>query len=63
MISGWLGELVAALPVKERRVELAVSQIAGAAEDNEIEWFNLDDACGHEDFVRLRGAVSPAYRA
>jgi hypothetical protein len=49
--------------VKERRVELAMSQIAGAAKDNEIEWFNLDDACGLEDSVGSLGAVSPASRA
>ena len=45
---GRLGELVAALAVEQRGIELAVGQVAGAAEDDEIERFNLDDACGHD---------------
>ena len=47
-----LGELVAALAMKERRVELTMSQITGAAKDDEIEWLDLDNAWGHEASVR-----------
>ena len=41
---GRVGELFAALAVKQRRIEFAVGQVAGAAEDDEIERINLDNA-------------------
>ena len=47
-----LGELVAALAMKQRRVELPMSQITGAAKDDEIEWLDLDNAYGHDASVR-----------
>ena len=34
--------------LKQRRVELAIGEIAGAAEDDEIEWLDFDDARGHD---------------
>ena len=43
-----LGELVAALAVEQRRIELAVGQVARAAEDDEVERLNLDVAYGHD---------------
>src|SRR5271155_2777296 len=44
---GRVGELVAALTVEERRIELTISKIARAAKNDEIEWLDLDNACGH----------------
>jgi aminoglycoside phosphotransferase len=37
--------------MEERGVELAIGKIAGAAKDDEIEWLNLDNACGHNASV------------
>jgi hypothetical protein len=37
--------------MKQRWVELAMSQIASAAKDDEIEWLDLDNAWGHEASV------------
>jgi hypothetical protein len=45
--AGRFGELLAFLPIHQRRVELAVGEIACAPEDDEIERFNFHDACGH----------------
>src|SRR5260370_15973771 len=42
-----LGELFACLAMKQRGIELAIGQVSRAAEDDEIERFNLHDACGH----------------
>ena len=49
--------------MKERRVELAIGQIAGAAEDDKIERFDLDNACGHDaSFVVVEmDAVRPKH--
>src|ERR1700734_3114983 len=45
---GRVGELVAALTIEERRIELTISQVARAAKNDEIEWLDLDNACGHD---------------
>ncbi len=45
--TGRFGELLAFLPMHERRVELAVGEVACAAEDDEIERFDFHDACCH----------------
>ena len=55
------GELIAALAVKKRGVELSISQIARAAKNDEIERLNLDDARGHNaslEFVAECGGPS-----
>src|SRR5208283_1353001 len=54
--SGRVGELIAAFAVKERRIELTIGQIAGAAKNDEIERLNLDDARGHNASLVCRGA-------
>ena len=42
-----LGKLFASLSMEQRRIELAISQVARAAEHHEIERINFDIACGH----------------
>ena len=50
--SGRFRELVAALAVKQRWIEFAISQIARAAKDDEIKWLDLDNAWGHNASIR-----------
>ena len=45
---GRVGKLIAAFAMKERGIELTEGQIAGPAEDDEIEWLDLDIAYGHD---------------
>ena len=42
-----LGELLAALAMEKRRIELAISEVARPAEHDEIKRINLDDARSH----------------
>ena len=42
--AGRIGELAARLPVEERGIELAVGEVAGTAEDEEVERIDLDDS-------------------
>ena len=42
-----LGELIAHFAVKQRGIEFAIGEIAGAAEDDEIERIDLDDSRRH----------------
>ena len=49
-----LGELAGALALVERRQQLALGKVAGAAEDDEVERFDGDDLAGHATF-RSRG--------
>ena len=41
--AGRIGELIAHLAVKERGKQFAIGEVAGAAEDDEIEGFDLDE--------------------
>jgi hypothetical protein len=42
------GPLTGAIPAKQRRQDLALRQIAGAAENDQIKWVNRYDARNHE---------------
>jgi|GEM_PF-4902823 len=45
--SGRFGKLVVALPVVERRQELAFCEISGSAKDYEVKWVHGDDLARH----------------
>ncbi len=56
-----VGELVDLLAVIERRKQLAVGEVAGAAENDEVEGIDLDDLGSHVHLVARRRA--PAFAA
>ncbi len=55
--SGRFGKLAGALAVVERRQELALGEVAGAAKNDEIERFDGDDLAGHGGSVYLTVAA------
>ena len=56
--SGRLGELLAAVAVQQRGIELAIGEIACAAEHDEVERIDLDEFGRHEFLLLF--AVWPA---